>query len=362
MPIYMDRHDVSEEVTAEIVAELHQADLKIQDKFQCRGLTYWFDEKRKTAFCLVEAPSKKAIQKMHQFAHGEVPNKIVEVDPKIVESFLGRIEDPQKAKNNSLNIINDPAFRTVMVVVLKNLPRKQNAADTFTSSGYKHKLAKLLKMYKGSVVNQAENYFLVSFQSVTSAVRAAFDISSSFNHFKNEFKENKAVLKIGLSAGLPITEKKLFFGEAIKLAERMCKAVKGEIIISAAVRELYNSENSKYLTADKNVFCLSETEEKFLVLLMDYTESSWYDTNLKVEDLTRPLQCSKSQLYRKLLSISGQSPNAFIQEYRLNEALALLNKNNRNVSEVAFETGFSSPSYFSKCFQKKYGYLPSRLS
>jgi len=362
MPIYMDRHDVSEEVTAEIVAQLHQADLKIQDQFQCRGLTYWFDEKRKTAFCLVEAPAKKAIQKMHHFAHGEVPNQIIEVDAKIVESFLGRIEDPQKAKNNSLNIINDPAFRTVMVIVLKNVRRKQNDVDTFISSGYKDKIRKLLKMQKGSVVKQSENYFLVSFQSVTNAVKAAFDIRSSFNHFKNEFNENKPVLKIGLSAGVPVTEKKLFFEEAIKLAERMCKAVKGEIVISSAVRELYNSENPRHLMGDENVFCLTETEEKFLALLMDYTESSWYDTNLKVEDLTRPLRCSKSQLYRKLLSISGQSPNAFIQEYRLNEAFALLNKNNRNVSEVAFETGFSSPSYFSKCFQKKYGYLPSRLS
>ncbi|MGN6533412.1 MAG: DUF4242 domain-containing protein, partial [Ginsengibacter sp.] len=110
MPIYMDRHDVSEMVTAEIVAQLHQKDLRIQDQFQCRGLTYWFDEKRKTAFCLVEAPTEKAIQSMHHFAHGEVPNKIIEVDPKIVESFLGRIADPHKAKENTLTIINDPAF------------------------------------------------------------------------------------------------------------------------------------------------------------------------------------------------------------------------------------------------------------
>ena len=61
MPIYMDRHDVSETVTAENVAQLHKADLKIQHQFDCRGLTYWFDEKRKTAFCLIEAPNAKAI-------------------------------------------------------------------------------------------------------------------------------------------------------------------------------------------------------------------------------------------------------------------------------------------------------------
>ena len=66
MPIYMDRHDVSKDVTAEIVAQIHQEDLKVQHKFGCRGLTYWFDDIRKTAFCLVEAPDKNAIIKMHQ--------------------------------------------------------------------------------------------------------------------------------------------------------------------------------------------------------------------------------------------------------------------------------------------------------
>ncbi len=59
MPIYMDRHDLSDAVTAEHIARLHQEDLKIQDQFGCRGLTYWFDEKRKTAFCLIEAPNEE---------------------------------------------------------------------------------------------------------------------------------------------------------------------------------------------------------------------------------------------------------------------------------------------------------------
>src|ERR1051325_2836458 len=107
MPIFMDRHDVSESVTAEHIANLHQQDLKIQDQFGCKGLTYWFDEKRKTAFCLIEAPNADAILNMHNHAHGQVPHRVIEVDPGIVESFLGRIEDPEKAKNSELNIINE---------------------------------------------------------------------------------------------------------------------------------------------------------------------------------------------------------------------------------------------------------------
>src|SRR5207342_2580270 len=143
------------------------------------------------------------------------------------------------------------------------------------------------------------------------------------------------------------------------LAERMCRLTKTEIAVSSEVKELYNSEGSRALAAGKNIFVLTKTDEKFLTRLMDFIESNWNNTNLKVDDFVKPVQCSKSQLYRKMILLTGKSPNNFIKEYRLNEALTLLNKNTGNVSEIAFETGFTSPSYFSKCFQKRYSLSPS---
>ena len=357
----MDRHDVPETVTAENVAQLHQADLKIQDQFGCRGLTYWFDEKRKTAFCLIEAPDAKAIHKMHDQAHGQVPNSIIEVDASIVESFLGRIGDPEKAQNTTLNIINDPAFRTIMVVSLKRLSLIQNDSVQSKSSlhNYDNAVLNLLNVYEGTPVKQTEDHFLVSFKSVSNAVHAAFAIQSLFKDFRNDITNDKILLKIGLSAGVPVTEKKLIFEDTIKLTEWMCKIIKGEIIVSSEVKELYNSENLNALREGETIFFLTQADERFLTLLMDYTESTWNDTNLKVADFSKPVGCSKSQLYRKMILLTGRSPNSFINEYRLDEALALLNKNTGNISEIAFETGFGSPSYFSKCFQKRYGLSPS---
>ena len=361
MPIYMDRHDVSETVTAENVAQLHQQDLKIQDQFGCRGLTYWFDGKRKTAFCLIEAPDAESLKRMHDQAHGEVPHSVIEVDPHIVESFLGRIEDPEKAQNNALNIINDPAFRTIMVITLQQLVLKQNDDAQFKSSlhQYNNAVLNLLNAYEGTPVKQTENHFLVSFKSVSNAVQAAFDIQLLFKDLRKNITNNKFLLKIGLSAGVPVTDKKLIFEDTIKLAERMCKIIEGEIIISSEVKELYNSENANALSEGENRLVLTQADERFLTLLMDYTESAWSNTNLKVDDFSKPVGCSKSQLYRKMILLTGKSPNTFLKEYRLNEALLLLHKNTRNISEIAFETGFSSPSYFSKCFQKRYGHLPS---
>lgn len=55
MPIFLDRHDAGE-VSAEDVAKLHVRDLKVQDKYGVKFLTYWYDAERRTTFCLVDSP------------------------------------------------------------------------------------------------------------------------------------------------------------------------------------------------------------------------------------------------------------------------------------------------------------------
>lgn len=361
MPIYMDRHDVSDEVTAEVVAQMHQEDLKIQDKFNCRGLTYWFDQERKTAFCLVEAPNEQSLINMHNHAHGEVPHRIIEVDASIVESFLGRIEDPEKSKNTSLNIINDPAFRTIMVTGIKKFSLKKNESTPQNSSpkNFNQSIIDTIKQFKGRLVRQNDDYFLVSFESVSHAINCALEVQSKFNTWIDKFEHTNIKLKIGLSAGIPVTKKEEIFEDTIKLAERMYYISKAKIVISAEVKDLYKSENLNVFIDGELVHQLSSADEKFLNLLMDYTEQSWKKTNLQVDDIGKHLGCSKSQLYRKMILLTGKSPNTFIKEYRLNKALDLFKKQKGNVSEIAFETGFNSPSYFTKCFQKEYGLKPS---
>jgi AraC-like DNA-binding protein len=194
---------------------------------------------------------------------------------------------------------------------------------------------------------------------VTNAVHAAFEIQLVYSEFIQDIKPDNPFLKIGLSAGSPVTDKNSFFEDSIKLAGRMSRILRGEIIVSSEVKELYDSENPKCFSDESGLFILTRADEVFLTQLMDYTESNWSDTNLKVDDFGKPLGYSKSRFYRKVVELTGDSPNVFIREYRLNEALALLNKNNSTVSEVAFDTGFSSPSYFSKCFQKRWGLSPS---
>jgi AraC-like DNA-binding protein len=357
----MDRHDVSEEVTAEIVADLHQKDLKIQHKFNCKGLTYWFDDKRKTAFCLVEAPDKASIKEMHDHAHGEVPHRIIEVDDAVVESFLGRIEDPKKAKKTELNIINEPAFRTIMVVTL---------TDDFLNNTLDYKghgkqkdhikpIVETIEQFKGRVVKQKHNYLLISFESVTKAVLCGLQIQSLYNKAFAEKVGQNLKLQMGLGAGVPVGEKEGLFEDTVKTAERLCNFVAGNLVVSSDVRDLYESETLNVPIDRQNITVLNTNEELFLNELMDYTEIQWRNPSLRADDYCKHLGYSKSQLYRKITSITGKSPNNFLKEYRLANALKLLNKKCGSISEVAFDSGFNSAGYFSKCFLDKFGILPS---
>lgn len=360
MPIFMDRHDLTESVNAEHVAHIHQEDLKIEHEFGCKGLTYWFDDQRKTAFCLIKAPSKEALQEMHNAAHGAIPNSIIEVDPSIVESFLGRIEDPVKAKDAKLNIINDPAFRTLMVLDFR--------CDSFLHVDfnlYRNKLDYFNQILKSSIVKGQgrmvkNNLFssLVSFRSITDAVDTTMEIHKAFTDYCKTEKID-INLDMGLCCGLPVTEKKGLFEDAIKMAARFSKVVKGEIVISTEAKELYESENLNSIINNEFVRVMQPSDQKFLNLLMNFTEENWNKANLKIEDFTASLGLSKSQLYRKVKFVTGKSLNIFIKDYRMTEAVKLLGKNMGNISEIAFDTGFNSPAYFSKCFYETYGILPS---
>lgn len=353
----MDRHDVSEEVTAKHVAELHQQDLKIQHKFGCKGLTYWFDAKRKTAFCLVEAPSKAAIKEMHDHAHGAIPHRIIEVDAAIVESFLGRIEDPAKSQKITLNIINDPAFRTIMVVLIKHISVKEALKNPMDFDSYHNPINETVAQYKGRVVKRKTDYILVSFDSVTKAVQCASKLITKFFHKTSSSFNIK--FKIGLSAGIPVTHKEGIFEDTIQLAERFCEAVKGDIIVSSEVKDLYQSENLNHKLENLHIHTLDPKDENFLNQLMDFTEKEWKNSTLNMDGFCKHLGYSKSQFYRKMIALTGKSPNYFIKDYRLKRAIQLLDKKSHNISEIAFETGFNTPAYFTKCFQDTFGILPS---
>ena len=115
MPLYMDRHD-GENLTPKLVAEGHAADLKLQDKYNCKFITYWYDDESDSVFCLVKAPDMSAVHNVHNEAHGFVHSEIMEVDQAIVKAFLGRVEDPAPTAGE---VPIDSPFRAIMFTDLE---------------------------------------------------------------------------------------------------------------------------------------------------------------------------------------------------------------------------------------------------
>jgi uncharacterized protein DUF4242 len=79
MKLFMDVHDHVDGLTADAVAQAHQADLKTQGKYGVKYLKYWFDEGTGKVFCLIEAPDKESAIAVHREAHGLVADHLIEV-------------------------------------------------------------------------------------------------------------------------------------------------------------------------------------------------------------------------------------------------------------------------------------------
>jgi len=245
MTIYMDRHDM-EGVTARAVAEAHQKDLQLQEKYGVKMLTYWFDESRGSAFCLVDAPDKLKVTQLHAQAHGQIPNKIIEVDSNAVETFLGRIEDP-RPRTESGAVANgtdiDSAFRTVMFTDMKD----STAITTRLGDVRALELFRIhnavtrdaLSQYNGREIQHTGDGFMVSFSSASHAVECAIAIQQSFYSYNQSHPDSAINLRIGICAGEPVEEDNRLFGSTVQLTSRICdKAAPDQILVAAVIKDL----------------------------------------------------------------------------------------------------------------------------
>lgn len=242
MPIYMDRHYI-EGATAHAVANAHDADLAVQAKYGVRFLTYWFDEERSTAFCLVSSPDEDTIRRVHGEAHGLVPNEIMEVDPALVEAFLGRVRDPTPVDPRSPESGIDPAFRVIMFTDLKDsalITASRGDARALHLLHVNNALTRnALRAHRGREIKHTGDGVMASFASVADAVHAAQAVQASFADHNRHHPEDALHLRIGLAAGEPIEEHGDLFGHAVQLAARLCAlAEPGQILTSAQVCDL----------------------------------------------------------------------------------------------------------------------------
>ena len=107
---------------------------------------------------------------------------------------------------------------------------------------------------------------------------------------------------------------------------------------------------------------LDDRDKAFVKQLHDIIKSNMGNSDFGVEDIGAEIGLSRVQLYRKVKAITGSSVVDLLRKARLAKARRLLEANSMNISEVAYEVGFSSPSYFTKCFKDEYGMLPGDVT
>jgi AraC-like DNA-binding protein len=358
MPVYMDVHIVPG-ATVRDVAEAHRLDLIHQHEHGCKCMTYWIDEERESIFCLVEAPAKEAVEEMHRKAHGLLPNKIIEVNSTLVSSFLGRIYDPEAVEisDDGLKIFSDPSSRLLLVTKTTdpNLLRHRLGSEKANEllEGLTTIIRKQLFQHGGSEVEHERNGFIISFTSASKAVACALSIHQELQNAP----ANESGLRMAINAGLPLEKSNQLFADTIRFADNLCFiAANFQIAVASPVKELISKDF--FQNKKNNFLTLPPNDESLLQLLFSKLEENWHDAEFDITDYCHATAMSTSQLYRKTILLTGFSPNLLLKEYRLEQAKELMQKQHYNIAQITFASGFTSASYFTKCFKKKYGLLP----
>lgn len=239
MPLFMDRHDLNpgETLTPQDVAAAHMRDVQVQEKYGVRYITYWFDYVKAVGFCLVDAPSPEAAESVHREAHGLIANRIIPVDMKTVEDFLGRIEeaDPREARN-------EIALRTILFTDMEGSTSLASSLGDDRAMEILHEhdeiLGECLGSFEGRRIKHTGDGMMACFASVVRALECACRMQMLLSE-RNEIAKAPIRIRIGLNAGEPVAENDDLYGTAVILAARICGTCEpGRILAASVVKDL----------------------------------------------------------------------------------------------------------------------------
>lgn len=243
-------------------------------------------------------------------------------------------------------------------------------------------IQKIINQNQGKLVTDETTFFTVAFEIPSKAICAGIQIQ---NYLKSQ--------KIPFSAGIYLKESaKNYDGPLDTRDHYMMTSIlsvikQNKILVTQAIKHLLTgitfnfTKTSSILTYKTHRVCKlynvtdkSNTEEKrpnpygfltydsFLEDVLNSIENNLDNNAFGVEMLTREIGVSERKLQRKIKEITSKSPNQLIAFVRLQKARTALQENKYTVAEIAFKFGFSSSSYFSKCFKKEFGIRPSEIA
>jgi len=131
------------------------------------------------------------------------------------------------------------------------------------------------------------------------------------------------------------------------------------------VRQIISSRRKLYARFSQDVYLTpgkattNALDQAFLQKAIDYVAGNLQDSQLSVDSMAAVFNLSRMQVYRKIKALTGKSIVEFIRMVRMKEAIKLMDGHKLTLSEIAFEVGFNSASYFTRCFKEEYGKTPS---
>lgn len=252
MPLFMDVHSDLQGATLEAIEKLHLSDREAEARHGVRFLSYWFNEKAGTVFCLLEAPNKEACNAVHRDAHGEMADAVIEVEPGGVEAFLGGGKttplDAALLPEGGL----DAGMRTILFTDIEGsttiTQRLGDDAAMVLLRIHNSVVRSALAAHAGREVKHTGDGFMASFASASRAVSCAVAIQCAFEEHNRSQPPTPIRVRIGISAGEPVTEGQDLFGAAVQLARRICDAAEPtQVLVSNVVRELCIGKTHEFI-------------------------------------------------------------------------------------------------------------------
>jgi class 3 adenylate cyclase len=232
----MDRHDVPG-ASAEEIAAAHAQDVGVQSAHGVRYLTYWFEPESGSVFCLAEGPSRDAVEQVHRESHGEIASQIIEVEPGPVQAFFGAVPEHPVGR-----AYTESAVRAVLFTDICGSTEMTERLGDDGAMGLLREhdaiVRDALAQHTGREVKHTGDGIMASFSSVSSAVESAIAIQRRLME-RGHASDARLDVRIGISAGEPVSDNEDLFGAAVQLAARLCSCSEPRgITVSVAVREL----------------------------------------------------------------------------------------------------------------------------
>jgi len=242
----MDIHEIPGGITADEVAKAHAHDAAVEGKYGVHYHKYWVNERAGKIFCLCEAPNAEAAMQVHREAHGQVAEKIIQVEPDVADLFLGGSEV------NSAGAVllpggaadaRDPGIRTVLFTdIVESTSLTQTLGDDVAMELlqiHDSVVREALKALNGREVKHTGDGIMASFVSAAAAVRCAAQIQRELAQRAREQNNHPVRVRIGGAAGEPVEHDNDIFGSTVQLAARLCSHAEPEqIVVSSVIADL----------------------------------------------------------------------------------------------------------------------------